>query len=274
MNECTAYLEHSRCIGEHGEWDKHTNFDLNTHAPVMFRVPGLTDGGVQTFTPTESVDIYPTLVDFALGPQEYSKLPTCPDDEDSGSVALCVEGVSLRPLVAAPLSPVKTAAFSMYNRGIPRALPAGAGGGGGWESDSQEAAPPPPGLGSDPTPSRCLTAENGRACAMGYTMLTHLAQHELRYTEVRLTLALALAVNPHPNSNPGRTRAALQAAHTSAPLTSHSRLLRSGCSSRGGPAASSRTGTPPTPWSSTTTRRTPARTGTLQISPTLERARP
>ena len=48
MNECTAYLEHSRCIGEHGEWDKHTNFDLNTHAPVMFRVPGLTDGGVQT----------------------------------------------------------------------------------------------------------------------------------------------------------------------------------------------------------------------------------
>jgi iduronate 2-sulfatase len=62
--------DHGWHLGEHGEWDKHTNFDLNTHAPVMFKVPGPggTAGGVRTMQPTETVDIFPTLVDFALGP--------------------------------------------------------------------------------------------------------------------------------------------------------------------------------------------------------------
>lgn len=40
--------DHGWSLGEHGLWDKHTNFDIDTHAPVMFRVPGLTDGGVTT----------------------------------------------------------------------------------------------------------------------------------------------------------------------------------------------------------------------------------
>ena len=40
--------DHGWSLGEHGLWDKHTNFDIDTHAPVMFRVPGLTDGGIST----------------------------------------------------------------------------------------------------------------------------------------------------------------------------------------------------------------------------------
>jgi len=162
--------DHGWHLGEHGEWDKHTNFDLNTHAPVMFRVPGLTDGGIKTYTPTESVDIFPTLVDFALGEREYAAFEVCPDDFDSSGVKTCREGVSLRPLIAKPDVPVKTAAFSMYNRGIPKAD-------GTWEREGESP------LGSNPQPSNCLIKDNGNACAMGYTMLTSYEGHEVRYTE-------------------------------------------------------------------------------------------
>jgi iduronate 2-sulfatase len=36
--------DHGWQLGEHGEWCKHTNFELATRAPMMIRVPGLTDG--------------------------------------------------------------------------------------------------------------------------------------------------------------------------------------------------------------------------------------
>ena len=42
-------------LGEHGEWCKHTNFDLATNAPMFFVVPGVTDQGVVSNTPTEYV---------------------------------------------------------------------------------------------------------------------------------------------------------------------------------------------------------------------------
>ena len=45
----TFWGDHGWHLGEHGEWDKHTNFALNTHAPLMFRVPGLTTSTTTTF---------------------------------------------------------------------------------------------------------------------------------------------------------------------------------------------------------------------------------
>ena len=35
--------DHGWQLGEHGEWSKHTNFEVATHAPMMVRVPGLTE---------------------------------------------------------------------------------------------------------------------------------------------------------------------------------------------------------------------------------------
>ena len=35
----TFWGDHGWHLGEHGEWDKHTNFALNTHAPLPFRAP-------------------------------------------------------------------------------------------------------------------------------------------------------------------------------------------------------------------------------------------
>lgn len=143
--------DHGWQLGEHGEWDKHTNFNLATHAPVMYRVPGLTDRGrgVRTYQVVETVDIFPSLVDFAMG----STIPLCADSPIGTDT--CTDGVSARPLIAQPDEPVKAAAYSVYDRGIPHV-----------EVHS-------------PSPSRCLL----RDCAMGYTMLTWLDGHQLRYTE-------------------------------------------------------------------------------------------
>ena len=44
-------------LGEHGEWCKHTNFEFATRAPMIIKVPGLTDGGLTTTLYTEHVDL-------------------------------------------------------------------------------------------------------------------------------------------------------------------------------------------------------------------------
>ena len=57
--------DHGWQLGEHGEWCKHTNFELSTHAPMMIRVPGHTDEGLVTEQFTEFVDLFPTLAEAA-----------------------------------------------------------------------------------------------------------------------------------------------------------------------------------------------------------------
>ena len=102
--------DHGWQLGEHGEWCKHTNFEIANHAPMMIRVPGLTDSGVVTDQLTEFVDLFPTLADAAGLPA----LPLCP--VDSGDIGVCREGESLVPLMRNPNGKWKTAAFSQYPR--------------------------------------------------------------------------------------------------------------------------------------------------------------
>jgi arylsulfatase A-like enzyme len=91
--------DHGWKLGEYGCWSKHTNFELDTHAPLLLAGPGIRPG-TRTRALTEFVDIYPTLC-------ELCGLPV-PDH---------CEGVSLLPLMKAPDRPWKTAAFSQYPRG-------------------------------------------------------------------------------------------------------------------------------------------------------------
>ncbi|KAK6177850.1 hypothetical protein SNE40_012733 [Patella caerulea] len=102
--------DHGWQLGEHGEWCKHTNFEDATHAPMMVRVPGLTDKGLVTERLTEYVDLFPTLVEAA----GFDPLPLCP--EDSTTTALCREGTSLMPLMQDPTRKWKAAVFSQYPR--------------------------------------------------------------------------------------------------------------------------------------------------------------
>ena len=65
-------------LGEHGEWAKHTNFELDTHAPWILSLPPQADSSASTEASltqpynrvtlyTEHVDILPTLLEAAAG---------------------------------------------------------------------------------------------------------------------------------------------------------------------------------------------------------------
>ena len=108
--------DHGWQLGEHGEWGKETNFEIATHAPMMVRIPGLTDSGITTEQLTEFVDLFPTLVEAAGLPQ----LPLCP--EDSSKVELCREGSSFIPLMRNPNLAWKNASFSQHPRWLYRSM--------------------------------------------------------------------------------------------------------------------------------------------------------
>jgi len=92
--------DHGWKLGEHAGWCKHTNFELDTHVPMILSLPSMQTAGRRTGALTEYVDIYPTLC-------EACTLPV-PDH---------VEGLSVMPLVKDPARPWKKAAFSQYPRG-------------------------------------------------------------------------------------------------------------------------------------------------------------
>ena len=92
--------DHGWQLGEHGIWDKHTNFETSTHAPLIIAVPGQKPG--RTAALVEFVDIYPSLC-------RLCRLPL-PDG---------LEGTSFAPLIERPDRDWKTAAFSQYPRVIP-----------------------------------------------------------------------------------------------------------------------------------------------------------
>ena len=92
--------DHGWQLGEHGMWDKHSNFETSTHAPLIVRVPGQQPGRTRALV--ELVDIYPTLCEL------------CDLTLDDG-----LEGDSFAPLIRDPNVPWKSAAFSQYQRVIP-----------------------------------------------------------------------------------------------------------------------------------------------------------
>lgn len=91
--------DHGWKLGEYGAWCKHTNFELDTNAPLLLSVPGERHAGKSTSALVEFVDIYPTLA-------ELCDLP----------IPGHCEGVSLVPLLEDPGRPWKEAAFSQYPR--------------------------------------------------------------------------------------------------------------------------------------------------------------
>jgi arylsulfatase A-like enzyme len=93
--------DHGWKLGEHGSWCKHTNFELDTHAPMLISSPSQKAAGSKTKALVEFVDIYPTLCDLAGLP--------IPDS---------LEGFSAAPLLDDPNRPWKTAAFSQYPRSV------------------------------------------------------------------------------------------------------------------------------------------------------------
>lgn len=90
--------DHGFKLGEHDQWGKSTNVELDTRVPLLVRLPGQKAAG-RTRAFVEFVDLFATVAEATgFAP---------PDD---------LEGVSMLPLFKHPDLPWKSAAFSQYPR--------------------------------------------------------------------------------------------------------------------------------------------------------------
>jgi iduronate 2-sulfatase len=95
--------DHGWHLGEQDHWGKSTNFDNAIRAPMIISAPTIKPNQ-RTSALVEYVDIYPTLCELA-----GLKVPSY------------LEGNSVAPLLQEPSRQWKTAVFSQYPRGWPRA---------------------------------------------------------------------------------------------------------------------------------------------------------
>ena len=92
------WSDHGWKLGEYGDWCKHTNFELDTHVPLIFSGPGIPEGA-RSGALTEYIDMYPTLAQWC----------------GLEAPAAC-EGRSMMPLFKNPEQPWKQVALSQYPR--------------------------------------------------------------------------------------------------------------------------------------------------------------
>lgn len=90
--------DHGYHLGDHGMWNKHSNFEQATFAPLIISAPGYS-GNQKTTGMTEMVDTFPTLVELAGLEAPYE-----------------LEGDSLVPVMKDPEISVKEYAVSQYPR--------------------------------------------------------------------------------------------------------------------------------------------------------------
>ncbi|MCY7350411.1 MAG: sulfatase [Cytophagaceae bacterium] len=91
--------DHGWKLGDYGQFCKHTNYEVDTHAPLLLRAPDQKAAGKQTPALVEFVDVYPSLCELAGLP-----LPGH------------LQGKSVVPLFNNPARKWKEAAFSQYPR--------------------------------------------------------------------------------------------------------------------------------------------------------------
>jgi arylsulfatase A-like enzyme len=91
--------DHGWHLGDHGIWNKHTNFEQATRSPLIIAAPGF-EGDKKAMGVSEFVDVFPTLCELAGLPQPQG-----------------LAGTSLVPVLKNPAHRVKDLAQSQYPRG-------------------------------------------------------------------------------------------------------------------------------------------------------------
>ena len=91
--------DHGWHLGDHGLWCKHSNYEQATRSPLIIVSPEI-EGGRKVSSPTEFIDIFPTI-------NELVGLPSFD----------ALEGQSLLPVMEGKTGAVKDYAISQYPRG-------------------------------------------------------------------------------------------------------------------------------------------------------------
>lgn len=163
----TLVGDHGFQLGEHGEWGKHTLFGLSTNTPMIVHVPGMT--GFVSPSYTELVDLFPTVVEAALG----RRYPRC---NEGVNPLQCTDGMSLIPMLRTKMTvPTQFVAMSQFTRCAPRSSPH-AGMCYTKEAKAKSLAMFGP----------VMTQYSGcraHLCQMGYSIVTSVNGSEYRYTE-------------------------------------------------------------------------------------------
>lgn len=89
--------DHGWHLGDHDLWEKHTNFEQATRAPLIIAAPGIKPG--KTNSQTEHLDIFPTICDLAGTP-----------------IPPFLDGKSLKPVLVNNKAKVKEFSISQYPR--------------------------------------------------------------------------------------------------------------------------------------------------------------
>jgi iduronate 2-sulfatase len=97
--------DHGYHLGDHGIWNKHTNYEQATHIPLIISTPAMRLRGERSRALVESVDIYPTIAELAGWPA-----PATPRRLD---------GISVASLLDRPDGSSKDAIFHAYPRNVP-----------------------------------------------------------------------------------------------------------------------------------------------------------
>ena len=91
--------DHGWQLGDHGLWEKHTNFEVAARAPLLISVPKQKSAGKKCEATVEFVDVYPTLADLCGLP-----------------IPAGLDGTSLKPFIENPSAPSMKVALSQYPR--------------------------------------------------------------------------------------------------------------------------------------------------------------
>lgn len=92
--------DHGWHLGDHAMWCKHSNFEQAVRAPLIIASPDL-PGGRKSNSPTEFVDVFPTLCALA-----------------GVEIPGHLQGKSLVPVMEDPAAKVRAASLAQYPRGI------------------------------------------------------------------------------------------------------------------------------------------------------------
>jgi len=90
--------DHGWHLGDHGVWCKHSNYEQATRTVLMFAGPGIKPG-LKTKSPTELIDIFPTLCELS----DTEMIPN-------------LDGISLKPLLDGSKEDLREFAVSTYPR--------------------------------------------------------------------------------------------------------------------------------------------------------------